>query len=525
MTIMKSCVFFILIAIMVSCNSYEETFVVSDGIFIEDILIISADDREEIKPYRGNILTDKGKIIFAGANKPTVNGKFTTIDGSGKYAIPGLIDSHVHLNNIAGLHRRLRHKYPHLVEEYFQQLPKSYLYFGYTTLIDVDNYAPGMIENLEKIKPGPDIYSCGRKVQVMNDFEMIMDEYPQQQRYALPFLYDHYNKHIIIPDSIPLVQHTAAHLISEIAKKENICVKTLYEDASSGLQKIWELPSKEIMTELVDEAHKEGLPVIVHAPSYQGQKFALETGADIIAHAMWNWTSDPDKYLNTELPASHAVLLKKIANKKIGYQPTFRTILGEVDILDDTLKNDPVLASVYPKNYLQWLHTEEAKWSKTKILGRPKFLEKTNPEFYHVVRSKFESEAEMFDQLYKAMELKIQKAVKLLADHDARLLLGTDNGAMNMYTHPPGYNGYLEMKHWRAAGVSLRQIFKAATYYNASSFGLLETTGTIDKDKNANLLILRSNPMETIEAYNDIAQVIIHGTLIARDSLSAIHNK
>lgn len=518
---MKKIIIVFLIALFSSCESSIETFIVSDGILIENVTIISTDKNGEIGYSKGFILTDASKIIFSGERKPNIKGTFDTVNGNGKYAIPGLIDSHVHLNNIAGISFRQRQSEELLVHEYFERLPKNFLYFGYTTLIDVDNYAPNTINNFKDASIRPEIYTCAKKVQVMDDFEMVINEYPQNERYELPFLYDKYNENIKFPDSINLKGHSATNLISEIVLEDNICVKTLYEDASSGFKQVWEVPSVKIMEELVAAAHNEGLPVIIHATSYEGQKFAVETGIDIIAHAMWNWTAIPQDYLKTDLPETHEKLLLEIAAKNIGYQPTFRVILGEKDILDDNFKNDKTLQFLYTTKYLEWLQSEDAQWSRNRILARPKFLERMNPEFFVPIRSQFNSDEDMFAALYKSLDLKIQKVMKLLSENNANFLFSTDNGAMNMYTHAPGYNGYLEMKHWDDAGVPLNQIFKAATYNNAKAFGLLESIGTISSSKTANILILNSNPLDTIGAYDDIEFVIINGKFLKRAELSA----
>ena len=127
----------------------------------------------------------------------------------------------------------------------------------------------------------------------------------------------------------------------------------------------------------------------------------------------------------------------------------------------------------------------------------------------------------MFAALYTSLELKIQKVMKLLSEINANFLFSTDNGAMNMHPHPPGYNGYLEMKRWDDAGVPLNQVFKAATYNNAKAFDLLASIGTISSSKTANILILNSNPLDTIGAYDDIEFVIINGKLMKRAELSA----
>ncbi len=522
---MKTPFFLLVLFILCSCQKSKENYSVTKGILIENVTIISTDENGEIENYTGNILTDNNKIVYSGEAVPTINGDYKTIDGKGKYAIPGLIDSHVHLNNIAGINFRQRRSKESLVKEYFDRLPKNFLYFGYTTLIDVDNYAPNLTESLRKVHLGPEIYTCPQKVSVMDDFEMLMNEIPQTERYNSGFLHDKYNEEITYPDSINLEKHTVSQIISNANQEDNICIKTLYEDASSGFIQTWELPSPQIMKDLVAEAHSEGLIVIMHATSFEGQNFALNTGVDVIAHAMWNWTANPQEYLNTDLPESHKKLLLDIANKKMGYQPTIRVILAEKDILDNTFKDDEVLQSLYTTNYLNWLQSEDAQWSRNRILARPQFLKRMNPDFFNPIRNHFSSDKEMFEELYKSMGLKIQKVVKLLSENNANFLFSTDNGAMNMYTHPPGYNGYLEMQHWIDAGIPLEQIFKAATYNNAKEFGLIDSIGTIRSGKTANLIILNSNPLRTIEAYNDIQYVLIKGEIIDREKLSAKYSE
>jgi imidazolonepropionase-like amidohydrolase len=516
---------FICFAILfISCNQNRNGISVTEGLFIENITIITADSNGIITAKVGNLVLDGSTIVALSDSTPDITGDYKTIDGYGKYIIPGLIDSHVHLNNIAGIDFQQRTSKTELVNEYFERLPKNYLYYGYTTLIDVDNYAPKTVERLSNASLGPEIYTCGKKVQVMNDFEMVMNELSTEDKLEQPFLHDKYNPNIQYPDTLDLSDHTPQALVQEIVSEGNICVKTLYEDASSGLPQVWELPSKAIMSELVNKAHEEGMCVIMHAPSYEGQLFALEHEVDIIAHAMWNWTSDPEKFLDTNLPNTHKDLLLEIAKKGIGYQPTFRTITGELEVLKDEFAENPELLHLYSPSYLNYLKSEDAKWSKNRILNRPEFLGKINPDFFYPIRNKFESDEELFDALYASYLTKIGIVVNLMAENDGNLLFATDNGAMNMPTHVPGLNGYLEMKHWIDAGVSLEQLLKAATYNNAKTFNLLDSIGSIEVGKKANLLILNSNPLESISAYNDIDVIINQGKVLRRAELSAQKN-
>lgn len=508
--------------IVFGCSTDRQKIIVENGLIINNCKVISFDSTARLNEYQGTIVIDSNTIIYAGTKKSKIEGKYTSIDAKGKYVIPGLIDSHVHLVNMAGMQVRHQRKYPALVNSYFEQLPKSFLFFGYTTLIDVNNYAPHRINNLRKAKLRPDIYACGRQVQVMHDFMMEMEEYTTQQRYNQPFVHDHYNECVHIPDSIDLRSHTVEAVVKNIVEEQHgICVKTLYEDASTGMKVSWAKPSMHILKEIADEARNAGIPTIIHAPSFEGQKIAVEAGIDIIAHAMWNWFDDPSKITDTILPKSHADILKDVLNLNIGYQPTYRAITGEIDILNKHLLKDEILNHVFPSEYLSWVKSEEGQWSFHRILNRPNYIKRTNPDFYNVVRSKFTSDSIMMKSIYNTLKTRIDKVTLLLAGNNANLLFGTDFGVMNMYTAPPGYCGFLEMQHWAKAGVELKMIFRSATYNNAKAFHLDHLYGTIEKGKIANLLIINSNPLETINAYSDIDKIILHGDPISRMELSA----
>ena len=505
-----------------TCSANHESLYIKNGLLIENATILTYNSKENFNSFKGYIAIDSSKIIYVGKNKPLVKGNFKVLKAEGKYVIPGLIDSHVHLANIAGMNVRHKMKHPDLAYEYFNQLPKSFLYFGYTTLIDVNNYAPGLINNILQKEVRPDIYTCGEQVQIMNDFMMEMEEYSMEQRYQMPFLYDHHNHNVSLPDSIKLETHTNKSIIRNIVEEQSgICIKVLYEDESSGMKVTWEKPSTEIINELVQESKKYDAPVIIHAPSFEGQKFALETNIDIIAHAMWNWSSDPLSLLDTTLTKAHKDLLNEFCKRKTGYQPTFRAILGEIDILKETLLSDTIIEHIYSDNYLSWIKSDEGQWAKTRILNRPNFIKNTNPDFYYSVRKYFETDEEMMKTIYERLKIKINTVTNFLATNNANLLFSTDGGAMNMYTTPPGYNGYLEMLHWYEAGVTLDKIFKAATFNCAEAFHLNNVIGTIENDKIANLLILNKNPLMDIEAYNNIDKVILHGNIINRSDLSA----
>lgn len=487
---------------------------------ISNITIISA-EAENIKTVVGFVLLEGERIVYVGEEKPEGLGNHKELDGKGKFLIPGLIDSHVHLANTAGFNGQLKNKYPELVDAYFEQLPRSYLYHGFTTLIDVNNYAPSRIKKINQSPLHPDIYTCGNQVQLMDDFMMEMEEYPQAERYQFQFLHDTYNKEIVFPDSINLAEHTPEKIISEIKRQNGVGVKIAYEDEATGMAVSWAQPSKEIMTALVLEAQKQDIPVLLHAPSLEGHQFGLQTGVQIFAHGLWNWSGDPKEFLNPVLGEAHKKALRQIAQNQSGYQLTFRALLGERDLISPSFSADNNLDHVYPKAYLALLRTEAGQWGKKKIYGRTEFLKKTNPPFYKALQGEYTNNEAVWENAFKIYAHRINTTAGFLAENDANFILGSDTPAMNMLTNPPGYNGFLEMKHMFEAGISLHSIFKAATYNNAHAFNLEDKYGSIEKGKVANLLILNSNPLETIEAFNQIEQVIIRGEIIERKQFSA----
>lgn len=122
------------VLMLISCDN-EEAIYIKSGALVNNITIISADDNNKVISYEGYVVIDGDEIVYVNKKKPSIAGDYEKINGKGKYVIPGLMDSHVHLANTAGLNGQLKNKYPALVDAYFEQLPRSYLYHGFTTLV------------------------------------------------------------------------------------------------------------------------------------------------------------------------------------------------------------------------------------------------------------------------------------------------------------------------------------------------------------------------------------------------------
>jgi imidazolonepropionase-like amidohydrolase len=108
-----------------------------------------------------------------------------------------------------------------------------------------------------------------------------------------------------------------------------------------------------------------------------------------------------------------------------------------------------------------------------------------------------------------------------MAAHKARILFGTDTPSAPTYANPPGLNGWMEMRRLIEAGLTPAQVFRAATLSNAAALGLSQEIGTVQPGMRANLLLLRMDPTQTIQAYDEIVKVILHGRVLDRAELAA----
>jgi imidazolonepropionase-like amidohydrolase len=71
------------------------------------------------------------------------------------------------------------------------------------------------------------------------------------------------------------------------------------------------------------------------------------------------------------------------------------------------------------------------------------------------------------------------------------------------------------------AGETPAQIFKSATLTNALALKLDREIGTVQVGKRANLLLLRQDPTQTIDAYAEIVKVILSGRVVDPSELAA----
>ena len=75
------------------------------------------------------------------------------------------------------------------------------------------------------------------------------------------------------------------------------------------------------------------------------------------------------------------------------------------------------------------------------------------------------------------------------------------------------------------AGLTPLQILQAATVNGAKFMGKIKEKGSIDSGKDADLVILNTNPLQNIKATQDIYAVVNNGQYFDRKALDALLEK
>jgi imidazolonepropionase-like amidohydrolase len=478
---------------------------------IEHVTIVSAERVTPLKNATVLIHGDKIVRISSGSSVGAQHGSrfdLQIIDGRGLYLVPGLIDSHVHLSSLAGMTPEQEKLHPDIARAARNQVPRSFLFFGFTTLVDLISTPEAMSRwNSQAIVP--DTYFCGGAA-LIDGYPMVY--VPKPARYdSWPYMIVETGDASSLPAGVEAAAHTPEAVVARMKSDGAICVKTFFE-RGFGDQRNLPVPRLETTRALVRAAHAAGLPVLLHANAQEAQQFGVDSGVDIIAHGLWNWNEDSS---TTELTPAVKAILDRVVSQKMGWQPTIQVMAGLQNLFDPSFLSDPMLARALPPSLIEWYGTKEGQWFHDELVSEippaPNGVGKSADTRLHAG--------------YALLVGRVERATRYLAENHARLLFGTDTPSAPIYSNPPGLNGWFEMQRLIEAGVTPAQIFQAATLSNAQAFQLDNEIGSVQVGKRANLLLLRHDPTQTIEAYAGIAKIILRGHVIEPTELAAIQNK
>ncbi len=167
------------------------------------------------------------------------------IDGGGGVLLPGLIDSHVHIDNVGQLEQLRSH--------------------GITTALDMANAHPEVTNSLRN-RPGlPQLFGAGLAASAPGGAHTKKMGYP--------------------PDSAVRNAGDAQRFVADRVRDHSDFIKIIVEDPK--MPGTASLPP-ETITALVVAAHAAGLIAIAHAVTSTSVNIASDAGADVITHAPVN---------------------------------------------------------------------------------------------------------------------------------------------------------------------------------------------------------------------------------------------
>jgi imidazolonepropionase-like amidohydrolase len=475
--------------------------IVDEGTVIEDVTLISP-ERQGPMPH-ATVVIREGRIARIGTN--LVAGPHAKrIDGRGRFLIPGLIDSHVHVGDMGPLDDDAAAAHPELAQAYRTQLPRAFLAFGFTTLVDL-NSGEKARSQFNAAPLHPNLHHCGPAVHIVGGYGALRIPKDAAAANRANLVYEAAQAKDW-PVTLDPRDYTAARAVERVVAAGGECVKTFVEPGFGGAFH-WPVPSAETLAALRAETRRRGLVFIVHANGVEGWRAVVDAHADVIAHGLWHWPGDR---MGTTPPNEVREMIRAAARTGIGVQPTLQVVYGELSVFDRSLLDDPKLGAALPGVLIAYLKSEEAQASARALAD----------EYRQMIPKVF---ARATVDVATAMAIGPARAtatLRIMQAEKVKLLFGTDtpsgDGGIG---NPPGLNGRFELERWYEAGVPLAQILRAATLENAVAFGFSKDLGTIEVGKRADLLLLHADPLKTIGAYDAIDTIFLNGDAIPRGSL------
>jgi imidazolonepropionase-like amidohydrolase len=294
-------------------------------------------------------------------------------------------------------------------------------------------------------------------------------------------------------------------------KSSNACVVTTEAEARAAVVKskqdgydfikVTTFLKPEVYEAVVDEAQKQNIRVVGHADSRSvGLTRALKARQQI---------EHLDSYLEALLPETAPV--KGSVSDIYLYNPKN---WESIDYLDESKIPELARLTVAANPYITpTLHLFKFTFGK----GRTEESFKTQPDirFYPQkiveqwmgVSKRYLATAAPIEKREKYIAIR-NKIVKAIYDAGGRVMAGSDTPEWLLLY---GHTLHLEMIDLRDAGLSNYASLEAATRNPALFFGTADKTGTIEKGKRADLVLLEANPLDDIANTQKRAGVMLKG--------------
>ncbi len=146
------------------------------------------------------------------------------------------------------------------------------------------------------------------------------------------------------------------------------------------------------------------------------------------------------------------------------------------------------------------------------------YLPTKNVKRWRKVTKKFQALSDEARATYRALYPRQLSLAKLFADHGVPMMTGTDGGSMMA----PGLTLRQEFAELNKAGLTARKILQMTTVNPARYLGRQDTMGTVAPGRDADLVLLNTNPLDAVENLHDISAVVRAGNYYSAAELTAL---
>jgi imidazolonepropionase-like amidohydrolase len=425
----------------------QQTIAVTGGTLVDPLLgtiarsmVVIRDDRIAAVGREGEVPVPKDARI---------------IDATGQWIVPGLIDAHVHFFQSGGLYTRpdildLRALRPYEQERTMirASLPATlarYVANGITAVADVGGplWTFALRDSAAVSPRAPEIAAAG---------PLIATWAPEQLRADDP------------PMLVPHSPEEARALVRSILPFHPFAIKIWYI-VRRGRTATELLP---IVQAAIDESHRGGVKVAVHATELETARLAVEAGADILVHSVEDHPIDDD-------------LLALMLRRHVIYTPTILVGMRYRDLFRGGPQLDPI-------------ERERGDSDVLRTLDPIPLISEDGPRGGLILNP-----------------VAARNLCRVIAA-GVPVAAGTDAGNIGTL-HGPSL--FVELEMMAGCGLSRMDLLQAATIGGARLMGRERELGSIAPGKVADLLILRRDPLEG--PYNLASAVtVIHRGRIVR---------
>ena len=430
------------------------------------------------RPDMTVLINDRKIAVVGGFSSVSIPRNAQIIDASGKFLIPGLVDSHLHLT-AAGE--------PNGSREFFLPL---LLANGITTVRDMGGYLESLVPLRRDIRQGkrlgPEIFFAGP----------YLDGSPPS-----------FQPSLVVTNAVEAAEdvHTLAQQGVDFVKVQSILSRDAYFAIAQAARRerisfVGHVPDRVTAAEASDAGQKsiEHLTGVLRACSSEEPRLMREqfrvgpkNATPESSHAReMQWERE---FLHTYSNARASALIAKLAHNQTWQVPTLILLRNDAYPGPETDSPDDPLLRFVPRAIA-------AKWKQVRL-----------------AQDKLTSASDF--ELREKLLAQSMHVVAQMESAGVRILAGTDSAAPYVI---PGFALHEELALLVKAGLSPMQALEAATKNPADFLGKSATQGTIEAGKNADLLLLDSDPLEDIRNTRRIRAVILGGRLLDRSTLDKL---